>query len=142
MSPGRGEPWDCSIFCLFLLPICLSGGWISKNHHFFLIIYRTRKLHLSQHKTPYRSSRPKKYFLCWNSVQVGIYLSINNPLIFWQSLFLYCCPVRARTWTLLIQSQTCCQLHHGTIFLRFKYRKAHFFLQWQCRFTANSMYLK
>ncbi len=25
------------------------------------------------------------------------------------------CPARARTWTLLIQSQTCCQLHHGTI---------------------------
>ncbi len=23
------------------------------------------------------------------------------------------CPARARTWTLLIQSQTCCQLHHG-----------------------------
>ena len=25
------------------------------------------------------------------------------------------CPARARTWTLLIQSQTCCQLHHGAI---------------------------
>ncbi len=23
------------------------------------------------------------------------------------------CPARVRTWTLLIQSQTCCQLHHG-----------------------------
>ena len=29
---------------------------------------------------------------------------------------LSCCPVRFRTWTLLIQSQTCCQLHHRTIF--------------------------
>ncbi len=24
----------------------------------------------------------------------------------------FCCPTRVRTWTLLIQSQTCCQLHH------------------------------
>lgn len=23
------------------------------------------------------------------------------------------CPARARTWRLLIQSQTCCQLHYG-----------------------------
>jgi 23S rRNA A1618 N6-methylase RlmF len=25
----------------------------------------------------------------------------------------FCCSARARTWTFLIQSQTCCQLHHG-----------------------------
>ena len=29
----------------------------------------------------------------------------------------FCCPTRARTWTLLIQNQTCCQLHHQTIFI-------------------------
>ena len=28
---------------------------------------------------------------------------------------LYRCPARARTWTLLIQSQTCCQLHQGAV---------------------------
>ncbi len=27
----------------------------------------------------------------------------------------FSCPARARTWTLLNQNQTCCQLHHGTI---------------------------
>ena len=27
----------------------------------------------------------------------------------------YSYPVRGRTWTLLNQNQTCCQLHHGTI---------------------------
>ena len=25
------------------------------------------------------------------------------------------CPIRGRTWTLLIQSQTCCQLHHRAV---------------------------
>jgi hypothetical protein len=30
---------------------------------------------------------------------------------------LFCCPARVRTWTLLIQSQTCCQLHYRTILI-------------------------
>jgi len=27
-----------------------------------------------------------------------------------------CCPTRFRTWTLLNQNQTCCQLHHRTVY--------------------------
>lgn len=27
----------------------------------------------------------------------------------------FCCPTRVRTWTLLIQSQSCCQLHHWAL---------------------------
>ncbi len=32
-------------------------------------------------------------------------------------MLLHGCPARGRTWTLLIQSQTCCQLHHRTIYV-------------------------
>jgi hypothetical protein len=35
----------------------------------------------------------------------------------------FCCPTRARTWTRLIQSQLCYQLHHRTAFRLQKYKK-------------------
>jgi hypothetical protein len=31
------------------------------------------------------------------------------------TLLFFCCPTRFRTWTLLNQNQTCCQLHHRTV---------------------------
>ena len=35
------------------------------------------------------------------------------------------CPAKARTWTLLIQSQTCCQLHYRTMWAQ-NYKKLQF----------------
>ena len=34
-----------------------------------------------------------------------------------------CCPTRARTWTLLNQNQTCCQLHHRTMLLTSSFQR-------------------
>src|SRR5690606_8217196 len=52
-----------------------------------------------------------------------------------QRLPLYC-PSRARTWTLLIQSQTCCQLHQGAVIFSVRtevYKRTTDPLHWQPR---------
>ena len=42
----------------------------------------------------------------------------KKPLTKTCKWLIFSCPVRARTWTFLIQSQTCYQLHHRTMYFR------------------------
>ncbi len=48
-----------------------------------------------------------------NDIKKPLAIYLNNK----RFNYLSSCPTRARTWTLLYQKQTCCQLHHGTISL-------------------------
>ena len=53
-----------------------------------------------------------------------------------------CCPTRVRTWTLLIQSQSCCQLHHWALIASAKIHIFYFTQEKNEIFCQKGYFLK
>ena len=70
-------------------------------------------------KNNFRENQCRKneaiFFIWWTKCGHGRHKKSINLLIIRLILNILSCPTRVRTWTLLIQSQSCCQLHHWAI---------------------------
>ena len=54
-------------------------------------------------------------FVVLSGLEPELFWSRNRRVANYTTGQFYGWPVKARTWTLLDQNQTCCQLHHGSI---------------------------
>ena len=91
---------------------CLRSGWFCSLRSFLHPVgYSLKEKPLKS--CDYQGSSS------WNVVPSGLepelFWSRNRRVANYTTGQYYGWPVKARTWTLLDQNQTCCQLHHGSI---------------------------